>query len=122
MSAQLAFFGLGERERILAAMRENCAIYLTALRSFAREIALRQGLVSIDDVRRLIAERDFPGAKELGLPAGERIYGTVFSGAEWVPVRQVLSSRPERVARSGRGSSYIWQYRLRGVAAEESPC
>lgn len=115
MSAQLAlWYGADSRDRIIAALRANHHVYLTTLRSFAREHALRHGEVTIDDVRRIAALRDWPTPSEVGIRAGERIYGAVFAGQEWEPQRQVISSRPERIARSGRGSSYIWVYRLKG--------
>ena len=109
---QLALFdGVQERDRILAAMSENHRVYLTTLRSFAREYALRHGSVTIDDVRGLCAQRRFPMPSEIG--ADERVFGTVFRSSEFVAVGSRLSSREERIARSGRGSSHVTVYEVR---------
>lgn len=116
MTTQLTMFnGVNERDRILAMMSENHKTYITALRSFAREIAYRSGSVTIDAVRAVMIERDFPTPKEIG--ADERIFGCVLSRCkDFVCRGQRLSSRPERVKRSGPGASYISVYELRSAA------
>lgn len=116
MSLQIPFwYGVGEKDRILAAMRENHPIYLTTLRSFAREIALRSGRVCIDDIREMIAQRDFPMPKDIGIT--ERVFGVVFLAREFEPVGQVVSRREDFVKRVGRARSLITVYRLRGQVA-----
>lgn len=112
------FDAASERERIMRAMAENPQnkILLTTYRSFAREICYRKGEVCIDDVRALIKERDFPMPGELKLKSGERIFGHVFQCKEFEAIRKIESTRPERIARAGRGASGIFVYRLRSEA------
>jgi hypothetical protein len=118
MSTQMAmFYGLSERNRILDAIREDHSIYLTTLRSFAREHALQYGTVCIDDVRKMLIERDYPMPRDLCMKCGERVFGVVFSHRDFVPICQKPSTRPERIARAGVGSSQIWVYRLRQEVA-----
>ena len=112
MAVQLAFFGeITERNRIIAAMRDAHPVYLGTVRSFARLIAMRKGTVTIDDVRADLEARDFPLPSDIG--ADDRIFGALFTRKEFEAVGQVLTSRQERVARAGRNSSYITQYKLR---------
>lgn len=112
MSAtQLAFFhGVGERNRILAAMAENHSVYLTSLRSFARVICLEEGSVTIDRLREVMKERGFPFPDEIN--ADNRILGTVFNTKDFIAVGQRPTKRTERIARSGIGSSFVTTYRL----------
>ena len=117
MSVQLAmFYGLGERNRILDAIRDNNAIYLTTLRSFAREYALRHGTVCIDDVRKMILDRGFPMPKDVDMKCGERVFGVVFNHRDFEAVGRKLSTRPERIHRAGANSSQIFIYQLRRTA------
>jgi hypothetical protein len=106
------FYGIGERDRILAAMQENHALYLMTLRSFAREIAYRNGSVTVDDVRALVIEREFPMPNDIG--ADSRIFGCVLSGCkDFIVTGQRVSTRPERIMRAGVGASYISVYVLK---------
>lgn len=112
MSVQLAFFsGLGERDRILSAMRENHSVYLNAIRSFARVIALKRGTVTIDDVREEIERQNFPMPSEIG--ADERVFGAVFSRSEFLPVGQCPTRRAEHAKRVGIARSNITVYKLK---------
>lgn len=115
---QIALFeSRRERDRILAAMRENHKVYLEGLRSFAREHALRntERLVTIDDVLRIMAAKDWPKPDEIG--ADNRILGTVFTRSEFEPVGQRPTERLERIARSGRARGDITVYRLKTLSA-----
>lgn len=115
MTAQLGFFdGLSERNRILTAMADKHAIYLNALRSFAREIALRVGSVTIDDVREEMERREFPMPSAIG--ADDRILGALFTRAEFQALRQIPTRRSEWAKRVGRARSFVTVYRLRGAA------
>ncbi len=110
MAVQLAFFdGVAEKNRILAAMRENHGVYLTALRSFARVIAMTNGSVTVDDVRAEMERRDYPMPHEIG--ADNRILGALFT-KEFRPIGQRVTTRQERIDRAGRGASYITVYTL----------
>jgi hypothetical protein len=116
---QMALFeSRRERDRILRAMAENHFVYLEGLRSFAREHALRNPhlLVTIDDVLRIMAARDWPQPSEIG--ADNRILGTVFTRKEFEPVGRRPTERAERIARSGRARGDITVYRLRETHEE----
>ena len=107
----MAFFSaFTERERILESFASNHPVYLAALRAFAREIALRQGSVTIDDVRDRIDAESFPMPAEVGIDS--RILGTLFRSADFVAVGQRLTRRRERIARSGSGASLVCIYKL----------
>ncbi len=112
MVAQMAMFdGLAERDRIIAAFRENSRPYLTALRSFARVHAMRNGTVTIDDVRATIEREQFPMPSDIG--KDERVFGAVFASPDFIAVDQQPTRRAARIARAGRGASFVTRYRLR---------
>lgn len=106
------FEAAAERERAMARLMSNPknAVFLNTCRSMAREICGRRGEVCIDDVRELLAQRGYE------IPKDARVFGPVFRSKEFVPVRKIDSTRPERIARAGRGASGIWIYKLRSAA------
>jgi hypothetical protein len=110
---QLAFLaGIVERDRILALLRDNHSTYISLLRAYAREIAVLNGTVMIDEVREKAKLHNLPMPDEVGIDA--RVMGTVLAGCkDFEPCGQVLSTRAERIARSGKGASWITVYRLR---------
>jgi len=114
---QLAMFdGLAERDRIIAAMRDNHPSYVASLTEFAVAHCARSadGTVTIDDVRDAIARTEFPMPEEVG--ADPRIFGTIFPRRTFVPVGITQSRRAEHVKRSGRARSAVTVYRLREAA------
>jgi hypothetical protein len=114
MAAQLAFFdGLTERNAILQRFQENHRVYLEAVRSFARVIAMRTGCVSIDDVRDELARREFPMPLEIGVT--ERVFGPLFLTKDFVPWKRVPTRRTDWAKRVGRARSDITVYRLAGM-------
>lgn len=116
MSEQLALLGaVAERDRIIAAFEANHATYLTAVRAFAREIAMRNGVVCIDDLRSELERRDFPMPREIG--CDERIFGAVFCKAEFRPIGQRRTMREAWAKRVGAGRSAVTIYKLRDEAA-----
>ena len=110
---QLALFrGITERDKIMARYEADHKLYLSTLRSIAVSIAATKGEVCVDDVRRRMKVDDFPMPSEVG--ASEKIFGRLLSGcAELEFVERKLSTRAERLARSGPGASGIDVYRLR---------
>lgn len=110
---QLAFLaGVTERARIMAHFESNSALYISLLRAYAHEIAVLHGTVTIDDVRMKARIHDLPMPDEVGIDA--RVMGTVLAGCkDFEPCGSALSARPERVARSGKNSSYVTVYRLK---------
>lgn len=117
MTTQTAFwFGVGEKDRILQSMSKNHSIYLETLRSFAREYCMRHGTVTIDDVRRIVGERGFPMPADIKCKSGDRIFGTVFRCGDFEKAGEMLSTRAERVKRSGPNSSVItvWKLKAKG--------
>lgn len=105
---QLSMFD--ERNRILDAFQRNHRQYVEAVRAFARDIARRDGVVTIDAVRFELEHRDFPMPAEVGIDS--RVFGTLFRCKDFIPVSQQPTSRQERIARAGVGASYITVYRL----------
>lgn len=115
MAEQLAFLaGVSERDRILASLRDNHPAYLELLRAYGREHAAVHGTVTIDDVRTKALQRDLPMPEDLGIDS--RLLGVVLRHPDFTAVGHQLSTRPERVARSGRNASFITIYKLRRVS------
>lgn len=115
MSTQLTLLdAIGERDRIIASFQENHRTYLEALRAFAREIALRDGVVSIDEVRAEIERREFPMPKDIG--ADERILGALFASKDFICVGQRPTTRAAWSARVGRARSNVSVYRIKVAA------
>jgi hypothetical protein len=113
MSHQLSFLEAREaRDRILEKLAANHYDYLTALRSFAREHALRHGRVSIDDVRDAIAREDYFMPQDIGM-RDERVFGAVFRTDDFVPVAEEQTRRKAWAQRVGRARSGVLVYRLR---------
>jgi len=111
MTAQLSFFaGIGERNRILEAFAKNHREYLAAVRAFARDIARRDGIVTIDAVRFELEHRQFPMPAEVGID--ERVFGTVFRCKDFVAISQRPTTRHDWAARVGRARSNVTVYRL----------
>lgn len=111
MSLQLSLLAAqSERERILAAIAEDPAhkVYLSFVRPIARELAQRNGTVTIDDVRAEMKRRDMPLPAEVGID--ERVFGTLFRGKEFIAISQRPTTRRERIARSGVGASLVTVY------------
>lgn len=113
MSEQLALLrGITERDKIMQRYEDDHALYLATLRDMAIAIAATTGSVSVDDVRRKMNAENFPMPDEIG--SSEKIFGRLLSGCkELEPVERIDSTRPERIARSGRNASSINVYRLR---------
>ena len=115
MTAQLAFFGaVAERDRILSAFAANHKTYIEALRAFAREIALRNDVVAIDDLRSEIERRGFPMPQEI--ECDERVFGSVFRCKDFVPVGQRPTTRRAWATRVGVTRSAVVIYKLRDAA------
>jgi hypothetical protein len=96
----------------MASFEADHRLYLTTLRAIAVKIAVDNGTVCVDDVRRHMQAEHFPMPVELGIT--ERIFGRLLAGcADLEPVDRIVSTRAERLARSGPGASYISVYRLR---------
>lgn len=102
---------IGERDAILRALSENHRDYLTVLRSFAREHALRHGKVSIDDVRDAIEREGFPMPKDIG--ADERVFAGVFTRKEFEAIGVRKTRRADFAARVGVSRSMVTVYRLK---------
>lgn len=106
-----------ERDRLLAFFEKNHSQYVESLRAFAIATCRYVGTITIDDLRDVMAERNYPLPHEIG--ADNRLLGTVLSRCkEFECVGSVLSRRPERIGKSGKNSSYVSVYRLKekGVA------
>lgn len=101
---------VSERDKILTAMAANHRVYLESLRAFAREIALRKGEVSIDDVRTEVERRAFPMPRDIG--ADERILGSLFKTKEFFPIGMRRTTRDAWAARVGRSRDAVTVYRL----------
>ena len=113
MAEQLAFLhGITERDRILKHFADNHPLYLSLWRAYAREIAVHQGEVCIDDVREKAKLHDLPMPEDVGID--NRVLGAVFRCKDFEFVRRIESTRPERIARSGPNASFVGVYRLRG--------
>ncbi len=111
MTAQLSFFDAqSQRDRILAALAANAPAWLAAVRAFAKEIAHREGTVTIDEVREALQSSGFPMPHEVGLDT--RVFGAVFRCPDFLAVCQRPTRRAARIARSGVGASYVTVYRL----------
>jgi hypothetical protein len=104
-----------ERERWITFYETNHGSYLKAVRAAARDIAQRDGTVDIDKVRVEMDRRCIPMPAEFG--ASNRLLGALFTKSEFIAVGQHLTTRAERIARAGSGSSFICVYRLKNVAA-----
>lgn len=117
VSTQLALLdAISERDRVLAAIaqkREN-GIYLQFVRPIARELAQRNGYVSIDDVRAELQRRDFPLPEEAGLDS--RVFGALFRCKAFIAVTQRPTTRIAVAARWGRARSNVTVYKLADVA------
>lgn len=114
MAEQLALVNhaLMEKDRLLSFFESNHPQYIESLRAFAIAKCRYAGTISIDDLRELIAEKNYPLPREIG--ADDRLLGVVLSRCkEFECVGTVLSRRAETVARSGKNRSMISVYRLR---------
>ncbi len=112
MTLQLSLLSAqSERERILAAIAADPAhkVYLSFVRPVARELAQRNGTVTIDDVRAEMQRRDMPMPAEVGID--ERVFGTLFRCKEFIAISQRPTTRRERIARAGVGASFVTVYK-----------
>lgn len=102
-----------EREKILQYFADNHSKYLHLWRQFAKELAMRSddNTTCIDEVRVRALHYGLPMPREFGTT--DRILGSVFRRQpDWEPAEKIDSTRPERIARSGRNASGIFRWRL----------
>jgi hypothetical protein len=114
MSEPIAIPGfehLVERERVLEYFREHHADYLRGAREFAKDLARRRGCVAVDDVRIELQRHGYPMPEELEIDG--RVLGALFRSKEFVAIKQRPTHRQARIARSGRGASFVTVYALR---------
>lgn len=116
MTEQLSLISMGrtERDRILQALADNHTTYLTFVRAIARELAMRRGAVSIDDVRDELRRRDLPMPAEIG--ADERVFGALFRCKDFRAIGHRTTTRTEWAQRVGVNRSQVTVYEL-AVAA-----
>ena len=106
---QLALFtGVSERDRIIAAFQANHKTYLESLRAFARDIARRDGQVSVDEVRDECARREFPLPDDVGIDA--RVLGALFATREFRPIGQRPTTRTGWANRVGKARCNVTVY------------
>ena len=111
---QLGLFGgRTERDRIMESLEANHFTYLGFVRGIARDIARRDGIVSIDEVRAELTARDLPLPHDIG--ADERIFGALFRGSEFRPVGRRKTSRADWAQRVGENRSQVTVYEVRPV-------
>jgi hypothetical protein len=106
---------VNERDSILRTLAENHNQYLAGLRAFAREIALKKGEVTVDDVREAIERERYPMPGEIG--CDERVLGALFKTRDFRAVGHRQTSRVEWAARVGAARSLVTVYELRQVTA-----
>lgn len=115
MVHQLSFIdGITERDRIIAAFRENHHGYTSTLTELAVAIAGEKGTVTIDDVREKMLAIEFPFPGDLDID--ERVFGAIFPRKRFKAVDVVKSRRVEHVKRSGIARSGVTVYRLKDAA------
>ncbi len=114
---QLGLFspGRSERDRIMQALSDKHTTYLEFVRAIAREIAVRVGEVSIDEVRTELAARDLPMPAEIGVD--ERVFGTLFRSKEFRAIGSRATSRRDWAQRVGANRSQVTVYEFRAVSA-----
>ena len=104
-----------ERDRVLDALASNHTTYIGFIRAIAREIAVRYGQVTIDEVREALALRDLPMPQDVGIDT--RVFGTVFRAKEFEAIGQRETTRAAWAQRVGRNRSSVTIYRFREEAA-----
>ena len=102
------FGGRAERDRILELLAGKHTTYLTFCRAIAREIAMRAGSVSIDEVRTELLARDLPMPSDIG--ADERIFGTLFRSKDFRAIGHRTTSRADWAQRVGVNRAQITVY------------
>jgi hypothetical protein len=103
----------GKRERDLEFFRERHDDYLRGAREFAKDFAVRFGSLAVDDVRLELERHGYPTPDELGIDG--RVLGALFRSKEFVAIKQRPTHRQARIARSGRGASFVTVYALRAA-------
>lgn len=117
MTSQPTLFDIArtERDRVLDSLASNHSTYIGFVRAIAREIAVRTGIVTIDDVREALSLRDLPMPKDVGIDT--RVFGTVFRSKEFEAVGERTTTRAAWAQRVGRNRSSVTIYRFREEAA-----